>query len=40
MSLVRAAVYARFSSDLQRETSLQDQIATARRMQWHMNGPC
>src|SRR5262245_47661357 len=31
MSTMRAAVYARFSSDLQRETSLEDQIATARR---------
>lgn len=29
--MLRAAIYARFSSDLQRETSLEDQIATARR---------
>jgi DNA invertase Pin-like site-specific DNA recombinase len=29
--LLRAAIYARFSSELQRETSLDDQIAVARR---------
>jgi DNA invertase Pin-like site-specific DNA recombinase len=31
MFAMRAGCYARFSSDLQRETSLTDQIATARR---------
>src|SRR5689334_21454286 len=31
MSAMRCACYARFSSDMQRETSLADQIATARR---------
>src|SRR5690348_5592404 len=30
-TMLRAAIYARFSSDLQRETSLDDQIASARR---------
>ena len=28
---MRAAIYARYSSDLQRETSLEDQIAVAKR---------
>jgi site-specific DNA recombinase len=28
---MRAAIYARYSSDLQRDTSLEDQIAVARR---------
>lgn len=31
MSAMRAACYARFSTDMQRETSLTDQLATARR---------
>src|SRR5437899_2937922 len=31
MSAMRAATYARFSSDMQRETSIDDQLATARR---------
>jgi site-specific DNA recombinase len=31
MSTMRAAIYARFSSDLQRETSIDDQVAVARR---------
>src|SRR4051812_19968242 len=39
MSAMRAACYARFSSDLQRQTSLDDQIATGRRYAeaqgWH-----
>jgi site-specific DNA recombinase len=30
-SIMRAAVYARYSSDLQRETSIDDQVAVARR---------
>jgi site-specific DNA recombinase len=28
---MRVAIYARYSSDLQRETSLQDQITVAKR---------
>ena len=28
---MRAAIYARYSSDLQRETSIEDQLAVARR---------
>ncbi len=31
MSAMRAACYARYSSDLQRATSIEDQVATARR---------
>jgi site-specific DNA recombinase len=31
MAFVRAAIYARYSSDLQRDTSLEDQVAVARR---------
>src|SRR5262245_45920545 len=31
MSAMRTGLYARFSSDLQKQTSLDDQIATARR---------
>src|SRR4051794_40966579 len=31
MPPMRVACYARFSSDLQRETSIDDQVATARR---------
>jgi site-specific DNA recombinase len=31
VSLMRAAIYARYSSDLQRDTSLEDQIAVAKR---------
>src|SRR6185503_14626139 len=30
-SVMRAAAYARFSTDMQRETSIDDQLATARR---------
>ena len=30
-SLIRVACYARYSSDLQRETSIEDQLAVAKR---------